>query len=161
MPRFYTAATDAVTTATASGDIDFIEIVPADDKPAYLCGMMISQGSDTGDTAEELLRLTVIRLEATVTSGSGGSTVTPRLVSNSGAAFGGTVEMDNTTVATSSGSELLLAAYQFNIRTGLELFLPPEWWFETAGGTAIVVRLEAAVTDELTMSKTFFLAEGG
>lgn len=68
-------------------------------------------------------------------------------------AFGGTVERNNTTLAT-GGTPLTLYAGTFNVRSGL-LYVPtPECRPVISGGGRLVVRLLAAPADELTMSGT-------
>ena len=152
---FYTATFEAVAVTAAQ---DFFEVAPADDKPVKFCGIMLSQSSDVGDAAEEILRITITRVP-THTSGSGGTTPTPRLISSVGTAAGCTVEANNTTIATTAGTLENIYAYQFNIRVGLELFLPPEFQPIFAQASAGVVRLAAAPTDSLTMSGTLLFEE--
>ena len=158
MSRLYTVTFEAVAVTAAQ---DFFCLEPADDKPVRILGVMLSQSSDVGDAAEEILRVTITRVPATFTSGSGGTTPTARLIDATGAAAGFTAEANNTTVATTSGTLENLLAYQFNIRTGLELFLPPELQPMFVQGTGGAVRLAAAPTDSLTMSGTLFVEELG
>lgn len=158
MSRMYTAVFEAVAVTAAQ---DFFEVNPASNKPCRFVGLFLSQSSDTGDSAEEILRITITRVPATFTSGSGGSSYTPRLVDATGAAAGAAVEINNTTVATTSGTLENLMAYQFNIRTGLELWLPPEQQFMFVNGAGGVVRLAAAPADSLTMSGTLWFEELG
>lgn len=156
--RFYTVTFEAVAVTAAQ---DFFCIEPADDKPVSIAGVMLSQSSDVGDSAEEILRVTITRVPATFTSGSGGSSPTPRLISATGGAAGFTAEANNTTVATTDGTLQNLYAYQFNIRVGLELFLPPEFWPTFVQGTGGAVRLAAAPSDSLKMSGTLLVVEHG
>lgn len=163
MSRFYTVTFEAVAVTAAQ---DFFEINPAANKPVKFCGLMLSQSSDVGDAAEEILRVSITRIPATFTTGSGGTAITEGTdgawslsATNATAAFA--AEVNNTTIATSSATIQHLLAYQFNIRVGLEVFLPPELWPEFINGAAGVVRLLAAPTDSLTMSGTLFLCEDG
>lgn len=154
--RFYTVEFEGVAVTAA---VDFFEITPADDKPCRILGLLLSQSSDLGDAAEEILRYRIIRGHAT--SGSGGAAPTPRPLDRSGAAAGFTAETNNTTIA-SAGSGVNLVSDAFNIRAGLQLWFPPECCPEASqGDTTIVVRLMAAPADSLTMSGTLFVAEGG
>ncbi len=49
---------------------DLFEISPADDKPVRILGLFLSQSTELGDAAEEMLRIQVIRGHNT--GGSGG-----------------------------------------------------------------------------------------
>lgn len=154
MGRVYAVSFEG-TAVTAQ--VDFFELTPADDKPCRLLGLMLSQSSDTGDAAEEILRIKVIRGHAT--SGSGGSAATPVPVNSVDTAAGATAETLNTIIA-STGTAVDLLADAFNIRSGYQL-----WWTpETApvvnqGNTCVVVRLMAAPADSLTMSGTLYFEE--
>ena len=117
MGRVY-AVTFEGTAVTAQ--VDFFELTPADDKPVRLLGLLLSQSSDVGDAAEEILRIKVIR--GHTTGGSGGSAPTPAPVNPSDAASGFAAETLNTTIA-SVGTTVDLLADAFNIRTGYQL-----WW---------------------------------
>jgi hypothetical protein len=154
--RVYTVVFDNVAVTAAQ---DFFEITPADDKPVRLLGIFLSQSSDVGDAAEEILRYSIVRGHAT--SGSGGTAPTPRPLDRSGAAAGCTAEVNNTTIA-SAGTGVTLHHDCFNVRSGLQLWFPPECCHEASqGDTTIVVRLLSTPADSLTMSGTLYLAEGG
>lgn len=154
--RTYCVEFEAVAVTAA---VDFFELTPADDKPIEILGIFLSQSSDTGDTAEEILRYRVIR--GHTTSGSGGAAPTPRPLNRSDTAAGFTAETCNTTIA-SVGSTVNLHSDAFNIRTGLQLWLPDGCeWGATQGDTTLVVRLMAAPADSLTMSGTLYCREQG
>jgi hypothetical protein len=159
MSRFYTVPYSG-TLANAGGDSDLIEILPADDKPVRLLGFVISQISEVGDAAEEGLRVSVMRLPATVTGGSGGSAVTPAPVDSADSAAGFAAECNNTTVATTSGSAVTLMELGWNER------MPFEWWAPdprlapiAKQGEALVVRMQSTPADDLTGQVTFFCEE--
>lgn len=147
----------AVTTAT-----DFFEVNPAANKPCRFAGIFLSQSSDTGDAAEEILQIGIVRVPATFTS-SGGTSTTPRLIDATGAAAGAACEVTtgSSAVATTSGTLEHIKAYQFNIRTGLELWLPPEFQPQFVNGAGGVVRLYTAPTDSLSMMGTLYFIEEG
>lgn len=154
--RVYTVEFEA-TAVTAQ--VDFFELTPADDKPVEILGLFLSQSSDTGDAAEEILRYRVIR--GHTTGGSGGSAPTPRPVNRSDAAAGFAAETLNTTIA-SAGTGVNLHSDTFNVRSGLQLWLPDTCeWSASQGDTTIVVRLMAAPADSLTMSGTLYVRELG
>ena len=155
MSQMYTVEFENVA-VTASQD--FFEISPADDRGLTVHAIFISQSSDVGDAAEEMLRYKVIRGHAT--SGSGGSTVTPQLLDPRSASAGFSAEANNTTIA-SAGTAVDLHSGAFNIRTGLELVFTPEMRPKVdQGQTTLVVRLMAAPADSLTMSGTMYVEEG-
>lgn len=168
MPRYYSAAFENVAVTAAQ---DFFEVLPGVSKPVRIAGLMLGQFSDLADAAEEILRVTIFRVtgvSASATSGSGGTTPTIYTIDGSGAAAGCVVEANNTTVAVlgTGGALQRILSYPFNIRTGLELFLPPELRPQVSRTTDatplsqfLVVRLEAAPTDSLSMSGTIFLEE--
>lgn len=154
MPRTYTVSFEGVAVTAAQ---DFFEVQPADDKPCRITGIFLSQSSDVGDAAEELLRIEVIR--GHTTSGSGGGTPVEEPLEPNDAAAGFVSETNNTTIA-SAGTTSILHAQTFNIRSGLELFLPPGAQPKAnQGNTTMVVRLMAAPTDSLTMSGTLYVEE--
>jgi hypothetical protein len=155
MGRVYSVTFEGVAVTAAQ---DFFEIIPASNKAISLIGFMLSQSSDTGDAAEEILRIKIIRGHAT--TGSGGSVATPRPVNSSAdTAAGAIAEINNTTIA-STGTAVDLFAHAFNIRAGLEHYFPPECRpSANSGDGTIVVRLMAAPADSLTMSGTLFFEE--
>lgn len=151
------ACTFEGTAVTAA--VDFFELAPADDKPLEVIGLFLSQSSDVGDAAEEILRIKVIR--GHTTTGTGGTqAAVPRPVNASDAAAGFTYDTLNTTIA-AAGTAVDLHADAFNIRTGFGLWLPDgaEWGCKQA--EFLVVRLMAAPTDSLTMSGTMYVREQG
>jgi len=148
------------TITNAGGDTDLIEIVPADDKPVKLRGFSLSQISEVGDAAEEGLRISVMRLPATVTSGNGTAT-TPKPMDSADVAAGATCETNGTTVATTSGTADTLAEYGWNIRNS-----PCEVWYpddrfcpKCKGGEALVVRQQTTAADDYTGAFTFWIEE--
>lgn len=160
MSRIYTVSYQGTIT-NAGGDSDLIEILPADDKPVKLRGMLLSQISEVGDTAEEGLRISIIRLPATVTSGSGGSAVTPTPMDSADTAAGAACECNNTTVATTSGSAVTVGEIGWNERMS-----PYEMWFpdpafapKAKQGEALIVRMQTTPADDFTGCFTFWVEE--
>lgn len=158
MGRVYTVNFAAVSVSAAQ---DFFELSPADDKPLEIIGLFLTQvgNSDVGDAAEELLRFSIIR--GHTTSGSGGTAPTPRPVKRSDAAAGFTAEVNNTTIA-SAGTTVVLHEDAFNVRAGYA-----NWWPDLSepdavqGDTTIVVRLNTAPADAITLSGTLYVRELG
>lgn len=154
MGRMYTVEFEAVAVTVA---VDFFELTPADDKPIAIWGLFLSQSSDVGDAAEEILRYRIIR--GHTTSGTGGAAPTPAPLNHIDTAAGFTAETNNTTIA-SVGTVANLMSDTFNVRTGLQLIFPPELRPQASqANTTIVVRLMAAPADSLTMSGTLFVEE--
>jgi hypothetical protein len=156
MSRIYSANFENVAVTAAQ---DFFEILPADDKPVRILEVHITQSSDSGDAAAEALRGRCRRLPATVTSGSGGSSVTPTPLDAADTAFGGTCAANHTTQATTSGTGVLLHAEAFNIAVGLHQVWPPGNQPLIRQGEAFVAELLAAPADSLSMSGTVLIEE--
>lgn len=124
-------------------------------------GFLLSQTSEVGDTQEEGLRISIIRMTATVTSGSGGSAVTPVPINDQDAAAGFTAECNNTTVATTSGTSTVVIEVGWNERNS-----PYEMWFpedrfspqaRQAGG--FFVRMQTTPADDFAGCFTFWVEE--
>jgi hypothetical protein len=140
-----------------TAQVDFFEITPADDKPVAVHGILLSQSSDVGDAAEEMLRVEFIRGHST--GGSGGAAPTPIPLDPNDTAAGLAAETNNTTIA-SVGTPVVLLALAFNIRQGLEHYFPPECRPKVSqANTTLVARLMAAPADSLTISGTLFVEE--
>jgi hypothetical protein len=154
--RLYAVSFTAVAVTAAQ---DFFEIAPADDKPVYLHALYLAQTTELGDAAEEVLRVSVLR--GHTSSGSGGSTATPRPMQPSDTAFGGVAEVNNTTIA-SAGTAVELHVDGWNVRVPYQLVWTPETRpFCTQAQTTIVVRLMAAPADSVTVSGTLLVEELG
>lgn len=160
MGRIYTVVFNGTLT-NAGGDSDLVELTPADDKPIRLVGYVLSQISEVGDAAEEGLRISVIRLPATVTSGSGGSAPTPNPVDDVGAAAGFAAEVNNTTVATTSGTAITLDECGWNERiTPMERWWPdPEMRPVARQAQALVVRCQTTAADDISLMFTAYVEE--
>ncbi len=154
MGRVYSVNFENVAVTAAQ---DFFEISPADDKPVKLLGLFLSQSTELGDAAEEMLRVQVLRGHST--SGSGGSSQTPVPVNPGDPASAFAAEVNNTTIA-SSGTAVILHSESFNIRAGMGLWWTPECQpVASQANTTIVVRLLANPADSVTMSGTLYVEE--
>lgn len=153
----YSCAFTEQTIATASGDYDLWEITPADDKPVEIVAVFLSNKSEVGDVADEMLTITCIRGHTGAATGGAASTENP-LDGNDGAASFAVTER-NTAIAT-GGSPLTLISDSFNVRGGLQWILPeimrPK---ATQGNTLLTVRLHSAAADDLTMNGTIWIRE--
>lgn len=160
MGRIYTVVYNGTITA-AGTDTDILSVQPADDKPIKLRGFRLSQISEVGDTQEEGLRVTVKRLPATFTVGSGGGAVTPQPMDSADVACGATVRCNDTTVATTSGTAVVLEEIGWNERNS-----PCDFWYpdtpycpkvkQTEG---LIVRIETTLADDMTGCFTFWIEE--
>jgi hypothetical protein len=160
MGRIYTAVFTGTITA-AGTDTDLVSIQPADDKPVKLRGLLLSQISEVGDAAEEGLRITIRRMPATFTVGSGGSAITPGPPDSADVAAGCTVRGNDTTVSTTSGTAVIVAEIGWNVRASpYELWFPDDRFAPKAKqGEGLVVRMETSLLDDMTGCFTFWLEE--
>jgi hypothetical protein len=155
-PRTYSASFSNVTVSAAQ---DLFYIAPAANKPVQIIGWYLTQFSDVGDAAEEVLRVDLIRGHTTV--GSGGTSVAASSqppVGRDDVASAATVRTNDTTIA-SAGTAVTLHAGGFNIRAGEQIIFTPEIQWEVANGSTIVLRLMAAPADSVTLSGTIYFAE--
>lgn len=160
MGRIYSVVFQGTIT-NAGGDQDLLEVLPADDKPVKLRGFSLSQISEVGDAAEEGLRVSVLKMTATITSGSGGSAPTPIPPDTADAAAGFTAEVNNTTVATTSGATTTHGEFGWNIRNSpFDFWYPDERFCPKAKqGEGLFVRLQTTPADDFTGCFTFWLEE--
>lgn len=146
----YTAVFNAVA-VTAQQDL-FELNVPSASLVVVHC-VELSQSTEVGDAAEEGVNLLFKR--GATTSGSGGSTVTPAALESGSVAYGGTVEANNTTKAT-SGTIATLRADNWNIRAPYLWLPPPELRIPLAPSTRFTVELATTPADSITMSGTLW-----
>lgn len=160
MSRMYSIPYSGTLT-NAGGDTDLLYILPADDKPCRLAGWIIGQHSEFGDAAEENIRLSIIRLPATVTVGSGGSAVAPVPLDDIDAAAGFTARCNDTTVATTSGTAETKEESAWNERaTPYERWWPdPAMRYTVRQASALVVRCQTTVADDISIDMTFLVEE--
>jgi len=153
--RVYTAQFNAVAVTAAQ---DYFEINAAAGKPVKIHWVEIGQNSDAGDAQAEMLRILLIT--GFTTSGSGGTTPTAGKTDEGDAAFSGTVEVNNTTVA-NTGTTVTRHAGNFNVQQGYTFVWTPETRpLINAGGRA-VFNMPVAPADSLTMSGTVCFEEFG
>jgi hypothetical protein len=156
MGRMYAAAFESAVVAAAC---DLFEVRAPSNAVVVIHSIVIGQSSDAGDAQAEMLPITVKRATA---SGSGGSTATPAKLQTGLAAAGSTVEYVNTTRANAgSPSGTPMIADTFNAQGGWQKVFTPEERPVLSPGEGIVVGLEAAPADALTMSGTIVFEEIG
>jgi len=152
MGRMYAAVFEEVA-ATAAQDL--FELVAPSTGVVLVHSIHISQSSDAGDAASEMLNILVHRGTAT---GTGGSSVTPSPLAVGDSAFGGTCEANNTT---QSAEGTFLGAYNFNIMAGLDIVFTPETRPVISPSGLFIVELQTTPADSLTMSGTLIFEELG
>jgi hypothetical protein len=156
MGRIYSVpATFSSTTA-----IDLLELAPATQKPCKLRGWRISQTTEVGDSQEEDLRITVRRF-STLTTGSGGSTITGVPMDSADAAAGFTAKCGNTTLATTGGTNTVVEEMGWNERnTPCDFWYPDERFCpKVKNAEALIVRMESTPADSITFCVTFWVEE--
>jgi hypothetical protein len=149
MPRVYTVEFENQTIAAASGDYDLFELGPASNKPIELVEIVLGQTTELQEAQEEQLRIRVIRGH---TTSSNGTSATPRPVSPADAAAGFAAEVVGATIA-SAGTAVNLISDVWPVRAGYTWGPRPQGmgiW--CANAELLVVRLMAAVTDDLNAS---------
>jgi hypothetical protein len=162
MGRIY-AVTYNGTITNAGGNTDLVSLQPADDKPIRLRGMVLGNISDVGDAQAEGLRITVKRMPATFTVGSGGSAVTATkpLGDRNGNTWGFTARANDTTIATTSGTAEALGEFGWIIQNSPFDFWWPDRDFapQAAQTDGLVITCETTPADDFTASLTFFVEE--
>lgn len=160
MSRIY-AVPFTATVTNAGGNADLWEFLPADDKPIKLRGLRFGQISEVGDSAEEGLQISIVRMSATVTSGSGGAAVTPVPMDSADSAAGVACETNNATVATTSGAATILDYIAWNNRNSpFETWWPdPTFAPKAKQGEALLIRMDTTLADDMTFCGTAYIEE--
>lgn len=161
MGRIYTVSYSGTLTA-AGTDCDLLTIKPAANKPCILRGLLLGQTTEVGDTGEENIRVSILRLPATVTDGTGGAAAaTPVPVDENDSAAGFSGRQLDTTVATTSGTAATIEEFGWNLRAS-----PLERWWPDAdfapraqNAAALVIRNQSTVADDVTIQLTAYVEE--
>lgn len=157
--RAYTAVFTNVAVAAVQ---DLFYIKPAADKICVIEAVYLSNvgvAADAGDAQEELLRVEMIRLPATVTVGSGGNSFTPTPLALNDTAAGFTARINDTTPATTSGTGTTMHADGWNVRVPYVYMPPPEHRVLVANAQAVVFKLLSTPTDSVNCSGTIVVRE--
>lgn len=162
--RVYTVTAENQTVANAGGDVDLVEVSPADDKPCWFLGFTVDNAggsSDAGDAQEEFYRAAIIR--GHTSSGSGGSSATPVPLDPIDTAAGFSAEINNTTIASSGSTTTPWAGGIGNRLPGERFFgTPDNLWMcpkVSQANTTMVLRLLSTVADDITMNWTLWVCE--
>lgn len=160
MGRFYTSTFKGIAVTAAQ---DLFEIAAPADAVVIVHSWTLSQSTEAGDAQEEQLVITTNRGVGSVTSGSGGGTVTPQPIEDGDAAFGGTVERNNTTImAVGTGTlETDLEVYAWNVRVPFQIVYTPETRPKISPSNRWTIELETAPADSITMNGTVTFEEIG
>lgn len=144
--RVYTAFFNDVTVTAAQ---DFFEIVAPADAVVELLEIHLSQQLELGDAMEE--QLNILLKSGQTVSGSGGSTPTAVPLSLGDAAFGGTVEANNTTKA-NTGTIVTHHAWWWNVRLPFDVIFTPETTKILSPSARMTVELVGAPADTMDIS---------
>lgn len=159
MGRMYVAVFKAIAITALQ---DLFEIAAPADAIVVIHEWELGQTTEVGDAQEEQLLVTCNRGIGTVTSGSGGATVTPHPVEDGQAAFGGTVERNNTTImAVGTGTLEELDAFVWNVRIGLPKTYTPETRPVISPSNRWTLELETAPADSITVTGRVVFEEIG
>lgn len=161
--RIYRVPFVATTVTNAGGNNDLWTLTPADDKPIHLMGFRLGQVSEVADAQEEGVDITIVHLAATVSAGTGGSAVTPvpRDPGISDLAAGFTARINDTAIATSSGTTTVMEPLGWNLRnTPFEVWFPDIDYAPTARqASALAIRMNTTLADDITFVGCAFVAE--
>lgn len=151
MRGYYTVTFNQQTIAAASGDYDFFEFTPSDDRPIELVALHIGNKSEIGDAQEEFLAWAIVT--DNTTSGNG-TLATPVPLDPADAAATFTAETIASTPA-SAGTAVTVWDGTFNIRAGLDYIWPPEMRPKAyQSDTMMCIRLRTALADDAVFSGT-------
>lgn len=149
-----------ITPAAQTAAQDLFEVLAATGKRIRVAGWHLVQTTELADAAEEILRIETVRGVGAVTSGSGGSSVTPQGTDDNDTAGGATVETNNTTrMVAGSGSLETLEQYGWNVRIPWTHLYTPELMPIIMPGNRWTLSLPAAPADSVTMGGTLWLIE--
>ena len=135
---------------------DLIALYSGSSMACELHGLVI--GQITG-TSVANLNISVKRLPATVTAGSGGSTPTPQKINRGDVAATATGHANDTAQATTSGTASTIHADVFNTVNGYQFFWPPNERPVIGLSEAAVISLNTAPASAMYMSGTLYFGE--
>lgn len=152
-PRVYSVPMNGVTVSALQ---DLYEIQAPADACVILYSVRLGQESEEGEAQSEMLRISFHRFTI---SGSGGSLQTPNPLEVGSPAFGGTVEMNNTSPGTGTNTELFSDTWNLQIPWLYQP--PPEERIVISPSGFFGVRLPVAPADAITMTATITFEELG
>jgi hypothetical protein len=137
---------------------DFFYFKAASDKPISPAKVVISV--DSSETNEQL-KISMKRLPATVTAGSGGSAPTPEKTSPGQGSAGFTARINDTTQATSSGTAVRLTPEGWPSQGGFEYKPDVFERVQFSSSEACVFSLDVAPGSSVNVSGYAFIEELG
>lgn len=151
----YTATFKSVAVTAAQ---DLFEVKASTAGSVIIHGFLISQNTEVGDAQEEQLRLTTNRGSGSVTSGSGGSTAAIAPIVRGSPAFGGAIEINNTTILAVGTGTLTtdMELHNWNVRVPYQFWYTPETRPVIMPGEYWTLESENAPADSITMSGTLW-----
>ena len=156
MGRMYSAVFEGVSVSAAQ---DLFELLAG---AAVVVAVHEVHITNDSDEVSQQLPFAVKRIPATVTSGSGGAAVTPRKLGGvQDPAATSTVERNNTSRASSTGTIEVIRRAGENVLNGYHLIFPPEQRVIVPPGGTIVVGLEAAPSGAIPLSGEIIFEEIG
>lgn len=133
---------------STTAQIDMFELITTSAMPVAVCGFHLAQTSEVGDAQEEQLSMVLKYITGSPTTGSGGSTSTPRPVLPSDTAAVTTLKTGNTTKLT-GGTSVELARYAWNVRQDFPITWIPEMWQILGVSTRLVLELVTTPADAI------------
>lgn len=155
MWKSYTVTFDNVAVTALQ---DLIAIVAHSARVARITGFGVSQSTELGDVAEEMLRIRIRSGQTTV--GSGGGAFTPVANDPTDQAAGFTARINDTTQA-SLGTIVNHKYWNWNLRSPLDIILPEEQQIWLPAGRRATLELVANPADSVTMSGYMDVCEAG
>lgn len=156
MGRLYAAVFEGVSVSAVQ---DLFELQAPADASVVIHRVTVTQ--EVSETSEQL-PIQLKRGEGSVTSGSGGATVTPTPLSKGDAAFGGVVERNNTTqLAVGTGAIKIMHREGWNVLSGYDYRPTPEERPQISPSDYFVVSLPTAPGAALTVSGVLVFEEIG
>jgi hypothetical protein len=155
MARIYSALFSGV---AVTAQQDLFELNCPADAVLVLHAIHLSQSTEVGDAQEE--GLSILLKSGQTTSGSGGTAPTAVPLSFGDPAFGGTVEVNNTTKA-SVGTIVTHYAWNWNVRMPFDVIWTPETRPMFSPSRRGTLELGTTPADSITMSGWILFEEVG
>ncbi len=145
--RVYTATFTAV---AVTAQQDFFEITSPADAVTEILEFHLSQSTEVGDAMEE--GLSIAFKSGQTTTGTGGTqAITPAPLSLGDPAYGGVVDINNTTKAT-AGTIVTHSCWNWNVRVPLDIIFTPETTKILSPSARCTLELMTTPADSITMS---------
>ncbi len=140
---------------TAAGTL--WQIIPGTEKPVLIHAIFLSQNTEAGDAAEEMINVEITRDNSVDASGGGSAPAAVPLDGND-AADGATIIEGPTTDA--SGTPVILHTESLNVRVGWAYIPTPEMRPRAdLGDQNIVLQLISTPADSITFDCTVYFEE--